>query len=61
MIAQENFKDANRRAKNGTLAMIIAKAKARNGLSEEAFANTRGTIVNRVSQKNGAPTSWKAG
>jgi len=52
-VAQENFKDANRRVKNGTLAMIIAEAKARNGLSEEAFANTRGTIVNRVSQKMG--------
>ena len=57
-VAQENFKDAKRRVKNGTLAMIITEAKARNGLPEETFMN-RSTIVNRVS-KNGART-WKAG
>ena len=51
-VAQENFKDAKRRVKNGTLAMIITEAKARNGLPEETFMN-RSTIVNRVSQKMG--------
>ena len=51
-VAQENFKDANRRVNNGTLAMIITEAKARNGLPEETFMN-RSTIVNRVSQKIG--------
>ena len=44
-VAQENFKDANMRVKNGTLAMIITEAKARNGLPEETFMN-RSTIVN---------------
>ena len=51
-VAQENFKDANRQVKNGTLAIIISEAKARNGLPEEMFMN-RSTSVNRVSQKVG--------
>jgi hypothetical protein len=59
-VAQENFKDAKRRVKNGTLAMIITEAKARNGLPEETFMN-RSTIVNRVSQKTGHQPTWKQG